>query len=96
MVCGADKAAPVREVMGQGSPDTYPVKHVQPTHGEFTLVPRSCRCGAAAIIGPSAISEPEAGWFPVFAAKDFCNNNAPSHLIRQWEKQFAFSFSARG
>jgi 6-phosphogluconolactonase len=35
MVCGQDKAAPVREVMGQGSPDTYPVKYVQPTHGEL-------------------------------------------------------------
>jgi 6-phosphogluconolactonase len=35
MVCGADKAGPVHEVFGQGSPDTYPVKYVQPTHGEL-------------------------------------------------------------
>ena len=35
MVCGQDKASPVREVMGQGSPETYPVKYVQPTHGEL-------------------------------------------------------------
>jgi len=35
MVCGQDKAGPVREVMGQGSPETYPVKYVQPTHGEL-------------------------------------------------------------
>jgi 6-phosphogluconolactonase len=35
MVCGQDKASPLAEVMGQGSPDTYPVKYVQPTHGEL-------------------------------------------------------------
>lgn len=35
MVCGKDKAQPFAEVMGQGSPDVYPVKYVQPTHGEL-------------------------------------------------------------
>jgi 6-phosphogluconolactonase len=35
MVCGQDKASPLHEVMGQGSPDTYPVKYIQPTHGEL-------------------------------------------------------------
>lgn len=48
MVCGQDKASPLHEVMGQGSPDTYPVKYVQPTHGELIwIVDRA----AAALLG---------------------------------------------
>lgn len=35
MVCGQDKAAALREVMGAGSPDQYPVKYVHPTHGQL-------------------------------------------------------------
>jgi 6-phosphogluconolactonase len=35
MVCGADKAAAVKAVMGDGSPDTYPVKYVSPRSGEL-------------------------------------------------------------
>ena len=35
MVCGPDKAAALREVMGEGGPDQYPVKYIQPTHGEL-------------------------------------------------------------
>jgi 6-phosphogluconolactonase len=35
MVSGEDKAAALREVMGAGSPDQYPVKYVHPTHGEL-------------------------------------------------------------
>jgi 6-phosphogluconolactonase len=35
MVCGPDKAQALSEVMGQGNPDIYPVKYVQPTHGEL-------------------------------------------------------------
>src|SRR5215469_16549184 len=38
MVCGQDKAGPLRVVMGQGSADTYPVKYVQPTHGELIWI----------------------------------------------------------
>jgi 6-phosphogluconolactonase len=38
MVCGQDKANPLHEVMGQGSPDTYPVKYVQPTHGDLIWI----------------------------------------------------------
>ena len=38
MVCGQDKVEPLREVMGQGSPDVYPVKYVQPTHGELIWI----------------------------------------------------------
>lgn len=32
---GADKADPLSEVMGSGSPDTYPVKYVKPTNGDL-------------------------------------------------------------
>ena len=35
MVAGKDKTDALAEVMGQGSPDVYPVKYVQPTHGEL-------------------------------------------------------------
>jgi 6-phosphogluconolactonase len=35
MVCGRDKAAALREVLGAGSPDQYPVKYVRPTHGQL-------------------------------------------------------------
>jgi len=35
MVAGKDKTEAFAEVMGQGSPDVYPVKYVQPTHGEL-------------------------------------------------------------
>ncbi|MFL6440191.1 MAG: 6-phosphogluconolactonase [Terriglobales bacterium] len=35
MVSGGDKAAALREVMGAGSPDEYPVKYVQPTRGQL-------------------------------------------------------------
>jgi 6-phosphogluconolactonase len=46
MVCGQDKASPLHEVMGQGSPDTYPVKYVQPTHGELIwIVDRTAAAG---------------------------------------------------
>ena len=38
MICGKDKAAPLREVMGQGDPDKYPIKYVQPTRGELVWV----------------------------------------------------------
>jgi 6-phosphogluconolactonase len=38
MVCGQDKAIPLHEVMGQGSPETYPVKYVQPTHGDLIWI----------------------------------------------------------
>ena len=38
MVCGKDKAAPLSEVMGHGSADTYPIKNVQPTHGELIWI----------------------------------------------------------
>src|SRR5262249_24883182 len=33
LVCGADKAPALSEVMGSGSPDDYPVKYIQPTNG---------------------------------------------------------------
>ena len=50
MVCGKDKAQPFSEVIGQGSPDVYPVKYVQPTHGELIwLVDRA----AAATLAPA-------------------------------------------
>jgi len=46
MVCGQDKASPLHEVMGQGTPDTYPVKYVQPTHGELIwIVDRAAAAG---------------------------------------------------
>lgn len=52
MVCGQDKANPVREVMGQGSPDVYPVKYVQPTHGELIwLLDRAAAAQLAASSG---------------------------------------------
>jgi 6-phosphogluconolactonase len=35
LVCGPDKADPLSQVMGTGSPDTYPVKYVQPTDGQL-------------------------------------------------------------
>jgi 6-phosphogluconolactonase len=38
MVCGQDKAAAMREVMGEGSGDQYPVKYVQPMHGELIWI----------------------------------------------------------
>ena len=38
MVAGQDKANALHEVMGQGSPDQYPVKYVQPTHGELIWI----------------------------------------------------------
>ena len=38
MVCGHDKAAPFREVLGQGSADLYPIKNVHPTHGELIWI----------------------------------------------------------
>jgi len=38
MICGKDKAAPLREVMGEGDPDKYPIKYVQPTHGELVWI----------------------------------------------------------
>jgi 6-phosphogluconolactonase len=33
LVCGADKAQALSEVMGSGNPDDYPVKYIQPTNG---------------------------------------------------------------
>lgn len=46
MVCGQDKASALHEVMGQGSSDTYPVKYVQPTHGELIwIVDRAAAAG---------------------------------------------------
>ena len=38
MVTGQDKVSALHEVVGQGSPDTYPVKYVQPTHGELIWI----------------------------------------------------------
>jgi 6-phosphogluconolactonase len=35
MVCGQDKSESLKEVMGGGSPDTYPVKYVAPSDGEL-------------------------------------------------------------
>jgi 6-phosphogluconolactonase len=46
MVCGQDKAQPLHEVMGQGSPDVYPVKYVQPTHGELIWLVDRAAAGA--------------------------------------------------
>jgi 6-phosphogluconolactonase len=46
MVCGKDKAEPFAEVMGQGSPDVYPVKYVQPTHGELVWLVDKQAAGA--------------------------------------------------
>ena len=46
MVCGKDKTQAFAEVMGQGNPDVYPVKYVQPTHGELVwLVDRVAAAG---------------------------------------------------
>ena len=38
MVAGQDKANALRAVMNQGSPDNYPVKYVQPTHGDLIWI----------------------------------------------------------
>ena len=38
MLSGHDKAAALSEVMGHGDPDTYPIKHVHPTHGDLIWV----------------------------------------------------------
>jgi len=46
MICGKDKAEAFREVIGQGSPDVYPVKYVQPTHGELILLLDKAAAGA--------------------------------------------------
>src|SRR5690349_6252536 len=35
LVCGADKAPALSEVMGAGDPNTYPVKYVQPNDGKL-------------------------------------------------------------
>ena len=35
LVCGADKAPSLSEVMGSGDPNTYPVKYVQPNEGKL-------------------------------------------------------------
>ena len=35
LVCGADKAPALSEVMGSGDPNTYPVKYVQPDEGKL-------------------------------------------------------------
>ena len=38
MISGGDKAPALREVMGAGSPDTYPIKNVHPTHGALLWI----------------------------------------------------------
>lgn len=38
MVSGHDKAPALREVMGNGDPDTYPIKNVHPTHGDLIWI----------------------------------------------------------
>jgi 6-phosphogluconolactonase len=38
MISGHDKVSALSEVMGQGDPDTYPIKHVRPTHGELIWI----------------------------------------------------------
>jgi 6-phosphogluconolactonase len=35
LICGADKAPALAEVMGSGDPNTYPVKYVQPRGGKL-------------------------------------------------------------
>lgn len=46
MVCGQDKAEALSEVMGQGNPDVYPVKYVQPTHGELVWLVDKAAAGS--------------------------------------------------
>ncbi|HWC17522.1 MAG TPA: 6-phosphogluconolactonase [Terriglobales bacterium] len=38
MISGHDKAAALTEVMGNGSPETYPVKYVKPKHGDLIWI----------------------------------------------------------
>jgi len=47
MVSGKDKTQPFAEVMGQGSPDVYPVKYVQPTHGELIWLVDKAAAGSS-------------------------------------------------
>src|SRR5437868_6121078 len=53
MVSGKDKAQPLAEVMGQGSPDVYPVKYVQPTHGELIWLVDKAAAGNQQLAKPS-------------------------------------------
>jgi 6-phosphogluconolactonase/glucosamine-6-phosphate isomerase/deaminase len=38
MITGGDKAQALREVLDQGSDETYPIRKVHPTHGDLIWI----------------------------------------------------------